>query len=134
MCVLPDLLIESEALAADIFGIRLYNGHVWYYYSGTSFNLASWEVYESSAPEAATLNDKPRRRNEGKMFQRLCHIHDTIDIISFHQLFMPRNIGIHTSCLILYIGLFHGKYAYNQYSCPTWATAISSVSRNARCR
>ena len=27
---LPDLLIESEALTADMFSICLYNKHVWY--------------------------------------------------------------------------------------------------------
>jgi hypothetical protein len=28
-CNLPDLLIESEALAADMFSISVYNEHVW---------------------------------------------------------------------------------------------------------
>jgi hypothetical protein len=43
ICDLPDLLIESEALAADIFNICSYNEHVCNR-SLASFNLASWEV------------------------------------------------------------------------------------------
>lgn len=61
--------MESEALAADIFNICSYNELVCNR-SLASFNLASLEVREF-APEAATLDEKPRRSDEGKVFQLL---------------------------------------------------------------
>jgi hypothetical protein len=61
--VLPDLLIESEALAADMFSILLYNEHVCVRID-MSLHLIWHLEYVESMPEADTLESRGTRQRD----------------------------------------------------------------------